>query len=68
MMAWLLVKIVGFVLWLAVIAAASYVALFVRDGGRREMGYRVLKLLVLGAATSAGALVLMSLRLRGLAM
>jgi len=59
-MVWL---IVGYAFYLAITATASYVALFVDDGGRREMAYRVLKLL-LGAAPSVGAFVLVLLQLR----
>jgi hypothetical protein len=63
MVTWLLAGY-GLVL-LAVIAAASFVALFVGDEERREMAYRVLKLL-LGAATGAGALTLVLVRLHEL--
>ncbi|WP_435581529.1 hypothetical protein [Amycolatopsis thermoflava] len=60
MWVWLIGGMAVFVV--AVCAAAAYVALFVGDAARREMAYRVLKL-VLGAGTGTGGVLMIAMKL-----
>lgn len=64
MLAWLVVAYA--IVVLTAIAAASFVALFIPDGARREMAYRVLKLLV--GAAGIGTLVIAVQRLHQLGL
>ncbi|MFD4190805.1 hypothetical protein [Amycolatopsis thermoflava] len=60
MWAWVIGGMAAFVV--TVCAAAAYVALFVGDAPRREMAYRVLKL-VLGAGTGTGGVLMITMKL-----